>query len=134
MNLSPKSLIALFYRHLDERNYAAMPALMKKDGLWLRQGKSLSPDTMIKALEARGKDIRIHHLLTNEIVEMEGETSARYSAYMLVVKDEAGEARGGPARLDGILNIRTVRASLANTPDGWRINKLKSEPLSFARP
>lgn len=128
-------VVTRFYRHLDESNYEALADLMHPEGVWYRQGKELrSRDAIVTAMSDRSPTRRIHHLLTNVFAELEGDgRAAEVTGYMLVVRHESGRVQEGPAPLEGIENIRTIRARLRETPSGWRIERLRSDPPSFAR-
>lgn len=124
-------VLVRFFRHLDERDYEALADLL--DGEWHRQGKVLtSRQGVLDALNARSETRRIVHLLTNISAYEVADGSIALTAYMLVVQHESGDFIDGPAPYEGISNIRTLRARAAETPDGWRIRWLKSDPPSFA--
>jgi hypothetical protein len=78
--------------------------------------------------------MRIHHLLTNAFAVPDGADGADFTAYMLVVRHEPGGPLEGPAPLKNIENIRTVRATLRHTGQGWRIATMQGDPPSFAAP
>ncbi|MGH1424118.1 MAG: nuclear transport factor 2 family protein [Pseudooceanicola sp.] len=125
------NVLTQFFRHLDQSDYPAMATLL--DGEWHRQGKALnSPASLIEALSTRSRTRRIHHLLTNISGEQAPDGSVALTAYMLVVQHEPGGPLDGPAPLDGISSIRTLRATAAPSPDGWRLRWIKSDPQSFA--
>ena len=127
--------VAQFYRHLDDRNVAALTALMLPDGVWHRQGAALVGEVAIAAaLAARSPTMRIHHLLTNAFAVPTGADGAEFTAYMLVVRHEPGRPLEGPAQLSGIENIRTIRATLCHTAQGWQIASMQGDPPSFAAP
>ena len=122
-----------FFRHLDDREYAALAALMLPDGEWHRQGAVLRGGAELQAaLARRSPTMRIHHLLTNVFAEPDGTGAAEVTAYMLVVRHEPGAPLDGPAPLSGIENIRTVRGRLRKAEAGWRIERLGGDAPSFA--
>jgi hypothetical protein len=121
-----------FFRALDDREYGTLAALLAPSGAWHRQGAVLRSEAeILDAMAKRSPTMRIHHLLTNVFAEPRGE-EADVTAYMLVVRHDAGATPAGPSPLSGIDNIRTMRARLARTPEGWRILELRGEPPSFA--
>jgi hypothetical protein len=127
------STVTQFYRHLDNRNVAALTALMLPDGVWHRQGAALTGEAAIAAAMARrSPTMRIHHLLTNAFATPTGTDGAEFTAYMLVVRHEPGAPLEGPAPLAGIENIRTIRATLRHTAQGWRIATMQGDAPSFA--
>lgn len=126
-------VVTRFYRHLDERAGEALAALMLPGGVWHRQGEALSgAEAIAAALARRSPTMRIHHLLTNAFAVPDGNGGAEVTAYMLVVRHEPGGPLDGPAPLGGIETIRTVRATLRETPEGWRISSMRGDPPSFA--
>ena len=122
-----------FYRHLDDRDYAALAALMTPDGVWHRQGAVLQGgEAVVAALSRRSLTMRIHHLLTNVFAVATAADRAEVTGYMLVVRHEPGTSLDGPAPLAGVESIRTIRATMAATPDGWRVAAMQGDPPSFA--
>ena len=128
-------VVTRFYRHLDERDVGALTGLMLPDGVWHRQGAVLAGgEAIAAALARRSPTMRIHHLLTNAYAVPAGPDAAAVTAYMLVVRHEPGGPLEGPAPLTGVESIRTVRATLRATAQGWRIAAMRSDPPSFAAP
>lgn len=124
-------VLTRFFRHLDDSDAEALADLL--DGEWHRQGKVLTTrEGVLNALSARSQTRRIHHLITNITGQEVADGTIALTAYMLVVKHDSGEFPDGPSPLEGFDTIRTVRARAAETPDGWRIRWLKSDPPSFA--
>ena len=133
--LDAAQTVIRFFRALDDRDYGAMTALMAGDGVWHRRGAELRGAAQIEAAMAeRSPTLRIHHLLTNIFAEPHGAEEARVTAYMLVIRHDSGAKPSGPAPLQGIENIRTVRARLRQGEEGWRIVELTSDHPSFAVP
>ncbi len=129
----PAQTVARFFRALDDRDYATLGALLAKGGVWHRQGAELRSLADIEAAMAkRSPTMRIHHLLTNLFAEPRGEDEADVVGYMLVVRHDSGVAPAGPSPLQGLENIRTMRARLRNTSKGWRILHLAGDEPSFA--
>ena len=131
----PAQTLIRFFRHLDDREYAALAQLMLPNGVWHRQGAELrGEDGIVAALSRRSPTMRIHHLLTNVFAVPDGDDAAEVTAYMLVIRHEPGAPLDGPAPLHGIENVRTLRGRLRATPEGWRIEHLGGDPVSFAAP
>jgi hypothetical protein len=123
-----------FFRHLDEGNYRALAALLHPQGVWHRQGAELRGEAqVIDALAKRSPTRRIVHLLTNLVADMPEDGNAEVTGYMLVVMHEAGVKLTGPAPLAGIESIRMIRARLSHTKQGWRVERMASDPALFAR-
>lgn len=130
--LDPAQTLIQFFRALDDRNYPLLASLLAPDGEWHRQGAILRNASDIDAAMAkRSPTMRIHHLLTNVFAVPKGEHEAEVTAYMLVVRHDSGAAPSGPSPLSGVDNIRTNRASLRNTADGWRIVHLTGDAPTF---
>ncbi|MGO1766401.1 hypothetical protein CAP48_09180 [Advenella sp. S44] len=127
-----KNILVQFFRYLDERRYSQLADLMTDDGSWERQGRNLtSKNEIIEALEKRSHTLHIHHLLTNLFSEIVND-GITVTCYMLVVRHDSGKQITGSAPLNGVANIRTTRARLRHTPDGWRIYHLASDAPSFS--
>jgi hypothetical protein len=122
-----------FYRYLDDRNYEGIAALMATHGVWHRQGSQLANKAQImEAMSKRSPTLVIHHLLTNIIVDVAADGMAQVTGYMLVVRYDSGTRVTGPAHLSGVENISTIHAQLVPTAEGWRIQSMTSDPISFA--
>jgi hypothetical protein len=127
--------VTRFYRHLDDRNYKAIAALMTPGGVWHRQGAQLSGETAILgALDKRSPTLVIHHLLSNLFADIAADGSAEVTAYMLVARYDSGSLLTDAAPFSGIENIRTIRVKLVPTEAGWRVQRMSSDPISFASP
>jgi limonene-1,2-epoxide hydrolase len=130
--MDPAQTVIRFFRALDDRDYHVLVALLAPDGVWHRQGKELRGEAnIVAAMSSRSPTMRIHHLLTNVFAEPQGQDEAAVTGYMLVVRHDAKAELPGPAPLSGIENIRTIRARLRHTPQGWRILQLGGDPVSF---
>ena len=131
--LDPAQTVTRFFRALDDRDYGVLAALLATDGEWHRQGAVLRSEAdILAAMAKRSPTLRIHHLLSNLFAEPHGEDEADVTGYMLVVRHDAKAEPTGPSPLSGIENIRTTRARLRQTADGWRIVRLGGDPPSFA--
>lgn len=128
-------VVMRFYRHLDDRDSTCLAALMLPDGVWHRQGAVLTgASAIIAALSRRSPTMQIHHLLTNAFAVSSGPDTADVTAYMLVIRHEPAGPFDGPAPLAGIENIRTIRAALRHTAQGWRVASMRGDPPSFVAP
>jgi hypothetical protein len=131
--LDPAQTVIRFFRALDERDYSTLAALLAPGGVWHRQGAELRNEAdILAAMAKRSPTMRIHHLLTNVFAEPRGEEDAEVTAYMLVVRHDSGAEPTGPSPLTGFENLRTMRARLRQTPQGWRILHLGGDAPSFA--
>jgi hypothetical protein len=125
--------VTRLYRHLDDRDYEGIAALMAPDGVWHRQGAQLTSKAQIlEALSKRSSTLVIHHLLSNLFADLAADGTAQVTGYMLVVRHDSGTLITGPAPLSGVENIRTIHAKLVPTAEGWRIRSMTSDPISFA--
>ena len=133
--LDPAQTVIRFFRALDDRDYATLAVLLAPDGVWHRQGTDLRSEAdILAAMAKRSPTMRIHHLLTNVFAEPRGDGEAEVTAYMLVVRHDSGAEPAGPSPFPGIENIRTMRALLRQTPQGWRVVRLTGDAPSFATP
>ena len=131
--LDAAGTVIRFFRALDDRDYGLLAGLLAPDGAWHRQGAVLRNEAeILAAMASRSPTMRIHHLLTNVYAEPSGDVEAEVTAYMLVVRHDAKAEPAGPSPLSGIENIRTTRARLRQTPQGWRIVQLAGDPPSFS--
>lgn len=121
-----------FFRFLDDRDYEGLTSMLAEESEWHRQGKVLrGKQATLAALQARSPTMRIHHLLTNVLTHSAGDGEITVSAYMSVVRHEPGAAMTGASPLKGIESIRTIRARLRDTPQGWRIVHMGADEISF---
>jgi hypothetical protein len=127
--------VTRFYRHLDNRNYKAIAALMALGGVWHRQGAQLSGETAIlEALGKRSPTLVIHHLLNNLFADIAADGNAEVTGYMLVARYDSGTKLTDAAPFSGIENIRTMHVTLVPTDAGWRVQRMSTDPISFASP
>lgn len=125
--------VMLFFRHLDERQYEALAALIAPQGIWRRQGKVLTgPGQARAALAQRSPTMRIAHLITNLACELKNEHQCSVRGYMLVVRHDPGSAVAGPLPLKGIESIRDLQVSLERHDGKWLISELSAEDIIFA--
>jgi hypothetical protein len=123
------------YRCLDERDYKGVAALMAPDGVWHRQGEQLVGEAeILKALSKRSPTLVIHHLLSNMFADVADDDAVQVTGYLQVVRYDDGAPVSGPAPFLGVENIRTIRANLAPTAHGWRIQCMSTDPIRFAAP
>jgi hypothetical protein len=131
--LDAPGTVIRFFRALDDREYGLLAPLLAPDGVWHRQGAELRNEAeILAAMASRARTMRIHHLLTNVYAEPRGEDEAEVTAYMLVVRHDSKSEPAGPSPLTGIENIRTMRARLRRTAQGWRIVRLAGDAPSFS--
>lgn len=125
--------VMLFFRHLDERHYDALVALLTSDAAWHRQGKVLKgPAEVHAALMQRSATMKIAHIITNLAFDECGPESCTMRGYMLVVRHQpSGELRG-PSPLKGIESIRNMRVKMTRDTDRWLITELNGEDIIFA--
>lgn len=125
--------VMLFFRHLDERQYDALAALMAPQGVWRRQGKVLTgPGQAREALARRSPTMRIAHLITNLACKQQDDQRCTVTGYMLVVRHDPGAVVAGPLPLKGIESIRDLQVSLERHGGKWLISELSAENIIFA--
>ena len=122
-----------FFRALDERRFDLLAPMLAPGGFWNRQGTELRSEADIMAAMAdRSPTMRVHHLLTNSYAEPRGNGEVDVSAYLLVIRHDSKSEPVGPSPLSGIDSIRTMRARLRMTDQGWRIVRLVNDPPTFS--
>ena len=122
-----------FYRHLDERDYGALTALLAADATWYRQGKVLrGPGETLAALQQRSPTMHIAHLITNLVADRFDTDLCVMRGYMLVVRHDSGQAPSRPAPLTGIESIRTVHIQLVRNGGQWLISHMRNDDIAFA--
>lgn len=125
--------VMLFFRHLDERHYDALAALLAPDAVWHRQGKVLKgPAEVHAALKQRSATMKIAHIITNLAFDEYEPEHCTMRAYMLVVRHEPGKELCGPSPLKGIESIRNTHVKMKRVADRWLITELNGEDIIFA--
>lgn len=125
--------VMLFFRHLDERHYDALAALLAPHAVWHRQGKVLKgPAEVHAALMQRSATMKIAHIITNLAFDESEPESCRMRAYMLVVRHEPSGEFSGPSPLKGIESIRNMHVKMTRVADQWLITELNGEDIIFA--
>ena len=126
-------VVVRFFRALDDRDYRALAGLLAPDGEWHRQGAVLRSEAeVLAAMAKRSPTMRIAHLLTNLFAVLQGEDEAEVTGYMLVVRHDSGAEPAGPSPMQGVENIRTIRARLHRTGEGWRVRRMTNDAPVFA--
>jgi hypothetical protein len=112
-------------RCLDERDFERLRELFTADAaVSTPGGTATGHDALVE--QARGRhssDDGIQHLITNLLVEREGDT-ARVRANLLVSFAHAGAADPAPFLLGEVYHFELQR-----TGSGWRIGRLSSVPV-----
>lgn len=125
--------VMLFFRHLDERSYDALAALLAPDGIWRRQGKVLrGPQQVLNALQQRSPTMKITHIITNLVFDKYDTQCCTMRGYMQVIRHEPGGPVQGPCPLQGIESIRNVQIQMHQVADSWLIAELCAEETIFA--
>lgn len=124
-------LIHRFFRALDLREYDMLIQLIAADGVWKRQGRDLTRQTIQAAMAERSATMVIRHVVTNLIVD-EGER-AEASFLLTVYRADAGVAASGPLPLEGPVQISDCTATLVQEADGWRFSRLTVPPPVLKR-
>jgi hypothetical protein len=125
--------VMLFFKHLDDRQYDALIALLTPQCAWRRQGKVLAtPAEALAALQQRSATMRIAHIMTNLACTAIDEQRCTLHGYMLVVRHDPGKVVQGPVPLDGIESVRRVQATLERHENVWLINELSAEDILFS--
>ena len=118
------SICTRFYHHLDRREYKELASLVAEDGVWMRQGKSVTgPHAVLDALATGSPNRKTRHLLSNLVVTVfDGGRAARV-AYDLAVFVQEGES---PAKQSGIF---TGEDRLEHDGTNWRISRKEAGVL-----
>lgn len=127
--------VMAFFRDLDENRYDDLVQRLTPDGVWLRQGKTLTGRAATRdALSRRSTTQRIHHLICNLVADAWNADGCAMRAYMLVVRHDSGAPLVGPAPLAGVENIRTTHIALTRSGSQWLIARMANDEPSFAAP
>ncbi len=120
-----EDVIFRFFLHLDEQEYDELSGLMAPTGTWLRNGALLKgPEGVREAMRSRPAGFTTRHLITNIVVDIEGEDHAEATYYMTVFV-HSGEARpSGPVKMDVPMHVSVFRQKFVRIPQGWRIAEL----------
>lgn len=125
--------VMLFFRHLDERSYSALAAVLTPDAIWRRQGKVLrGPQQVQQALQQRSPTMRIAHIITNLVFDKCETQCCTIRGYMLVIRHEPDGPVQGPCPLQGIDSIRNVHIQMKRVADSWLIAELSAEETIFS--
>ncbi|KGM47591.1 nuclear transport factor 2 family protein [Pseudooceanicola atlanticus] len=119
-----------FFGALDRNDYALMADLIE-GGVWLRRGVEIADrDSLMAAMADRSQTRIIRHLLTNITTER-GPDAVSVSAYMSVLQHDPGPDHEGPLPMPGFTSLRSVHARAVETPEGWRLRRVWSDPVTF---
>lgn len=125
--------VVLFFRHLDERQYDPLVALLAPDAIWHRQGKMLKGPSAVKAaLMQRSATMKIAHIITNLAFDEYETRRCAMRGYMLVIRHEPGVEICKPSPLTGIESVRNMHVKMRRDEDQWLITELNGEDVVFA--
>lgn len=117
-----QELSARFYRHLDQREYAALSEFFAGDGVWQRQGKTLQGPAAILAEVARRPATMItRHAVSNLIVDVFSEDSVSTQCYVTLYYADPGEPVKPPVRFTGPACVFTYFDELKRIDGAWKI-------------
>jgi hypothetical protein len=118
-----------FYYCLDESRYPELVAAFRNDGVWHRQGKTLTGHAQIlAAMRERPSTLRTRHVITNHFLSESDANSATLIAYMTAFRFDDGTTRQGPYPIDGPFRFNLVKIRFAREGGAWRIAEQWSEP------
>ena len=60
-----------------------------------------------------------------------GPEGVSVSAYMSVLQQDPGPDHAGPLPMPGFTSLRSVHARTVDTPEGWRLRRVWSDPVTF---
>jgi uncharacterized protein (TIGR02246 family) len=95
-------------RHLDDRDFAAYASLFARDGEWVGGFGSVAEPANIEAfmeenLGTGPNTAGSYHLLSNFVIEVEGDTATAWSRWTFVTPGERGAAISQAGRYDDTL-------------------------------
>ncbi|MDC7260129.1 MULTISPECIES: nuclear transport factor 2 family protein [unclassified Shinella] len=125
VHLDCVQVVTHFLRGLDHRRYDAMVDLMHPQGTWLRMGKVLTRDTMLRELAQRSTTFYTKHILTNLVGSCVGEDRFILEGYLLVIRFDDGSIYDGPAPLNGIFATEDWCAELRQVEQKWKIFQIR---------
>ena len=101
--------------HLDARRYEALAQLFTPQGRWLRQGQWLQGrESIIHALQARPKGMRVFHTLSNILVIECSPEQAVVEAYMTAYRQLEGQR-------PELFSLNTVSTTFVRESTSWQI-------------
>lgn len=124
-----ENLVLDFFMSLDLGEFEALADCMAPEGDWHRQGKVLrGRDMILKAMAARGSDVRTAHIVTNfQIISLDGEAAhARF--YMAGNRFDGPVTEGEPAPMDVPFSIGLYQCRCVRVGDAWKIGYLRATP------
>lgn len=123
-----------FYNSLDDRRYEALTDCFMEDGVWKRQGKELhGRDAIMSAMEERGDNLVIRHVVTNIEVNIQDSDHVSTSEYVTIYRYDGDEKTEGPAPLDGPGVIFLYKDKMQRTDSGWKISDKRGKPIMLRK-
>ncbi len=121
------------YKALDTRRDEDAADCFAADGVWMRQGAKLQGRAeILKALASRSPAMKVHHVVSNLVVDEEGGSRAASTFYLTLYRDNGGAAEGTPAPLAGPAQIGPCKANLVRENGAWRLAYVELLPPTFA--
>jgi uncharacterized protein (TIGR02246 family) len=103
-----QALLLDYGRHLDNRDFAAYSRLFSKDGEWVGGFGSVTGPANIQAFMEKNMGTgpnraKNHHLLSNFVITVDGDTATAWSRWAFVVPAEQGAVIQQAGRYDDTL-------------------------------
>lgn len=116
-----------FFRHLDEREYEQLCALMAPDGVWMRSGERLTgPSDVMRAMKLRPVGFTTRHLITNIVVDITGAETAVATYYLTVFVHESAKAATGPVPISLPRHVSVFLQKFIRVDGAWKVAELSS--------
>jgi uncharacterized protein (TIGR02246 family) len=103
-----RNLLLDYGRHLDSRDFKAYASLFAKDGEWVGGFGSVSGPANIQAFMEKNMGTapnraNNYHLLSNFVIDVQGDTATAWSRWAFVVPGQTGAAIAQAGRYDDTL-------------------------------
>lgn len=123
-----------FYNALDERRYDVLVNCFTEDGIWKRQGKELQGrDVIMTAMQERGENLIIRHVVTNIEVSVEDDDHASTAEYVTIYRYDGEQKLDGPAPLDGPGVIFLYKDKMLKIDGDWKISDKRGKPIMLKK-
>jgi hypothetical protein len=131
--LAAQHLLARLFQFHDTRNYGAEIQCFTEDCVWHRKGEELQGHAdIVRVLQARSASLVTMHLVTNVMVDPDGDDAATVAFFLTTYSHDDGTPPTGPIVPRRLPSVGIGRATIRCRDGIWRIRTLSTEEWMFS--
>lgn len=131
--LAAQHLLARLFQFHDTKAFDQEILCFTEDCVWQRKGDALRGRmAILQVLRSRPASLVTMHLVTNVMVEPQGETAAGVAFFLTTYSHDDGQIPAGPIAPRHLPSVGIGRAAIRRDEGAWRIQKLDTDDWMFS--